>query len=404
MRPTLLKHKILFASLTIIVSVSSIFFSGFFSNNAKSERIADYASIVAENQSDGGIFSISVENTENKGNLLSPDVELYSLYGIFKQEKITFASTINATKKEHTILFSDGLSNNLSLLYLGPTGTVEYKNHYKHYVFPVEMMFKDNQSKAYEVSDYICYLSKSQATRILDKQRGYFGVGHTYSDEDYEKLLYTPVSFNIDGDNVYSFSIINIYYEDNYYCSGLTNVMGEFIMCSYYLPMNLRRDQKSLYFMSKYSYQNQYFMNYINQVYSEDIYRASVNPFNIHGQFDNDLIVSFRNKSIENETVSYVFISLFIISTLFFIFLFIINKGQINTFLILLTCFCPYYLFKLINDLTNNALWFSSFSTRLFLLFVIGILLFSIICKIVLKSKSKAVKIKHRKIAYEIDI
>lgn len=396
------KYKILFTILTIVLTVSSIFMSGFYSNDARFEQIANYASLVAENQSDGGIFSISVENKKTKGNLLPPDSELYSLYGIFKQEKITFASTINATKKDHTIFLENGLSSNLSFLYLGPTGTIEYNNHYKHYVFPVELMFKDNQSKAYQISDYICYLSKSQATRILNRMNGF--ESDNYTDEDYERLLYTPISFDIDGGNIFTFSIINIYFEDNYYYSGLNSVMGEFVMCSYYLPLNLRQDQKSLYFMSKYSYQNRYFMNYINQVYPSDDYRVSVNPFNINGQFDNDLIISFRNSENKGEAASYIFVSISIIFTIFFPFFYVANKGAINPLLILSSCFGSYYIFKLINFFSKNTLWFSSFSTRLFLFYVIGLSLFMIIFKVIFLTRKKRTNVKQNKTLYEINI
>ena len=405
MKSIVLKHKFLFSILTTVLSVSSIFLSGFYSGDAKFERIADYASFVAENQCNGGLFSISVENTKNKGSLLPPDNELYNLYGIFKQEKITFASTINASKKEHTILLRDGTSTNLSFLYLGPTGTIEYKGHYKHYVFPVEMMFKDNQSKAYEASKYVCYLSKSQAIRILDRQNGLSSTGvSNYSHQDFEKLLYTPITIDIDGDNRFTFSIINIYFEDNYYCSGLTSVMGEYIMCSYYLPLDLRQDQKSLYFMSKYSYQNRYFMNYINQVYPGEEYSVSVNSLNIKGNYDDDLITSFRFVETENETMSYIFISLFVLFSVFFVYTYVISKGKINLFLILLGVFCPYYVFKIIKTSSNNVAWFSLFSTRTFLIYVIAVLLFLILYKTVCFSMNKRTNLFQFRKMYEIDI
>ena len=391
MKRIIFKFRVLISLLLIFFSTSFLFLGGYFSNDARFERVADYASLVAQNQCNGGIFSLSVENVQKKGNMISPDQELYNLYGIFKQEKITFASTINATKQDHSILIHDDPVNNLSMLYVGPTGSIEYKNHFKHYVFPVELMFEDNQSKAYDVSNYICYLSKSQATRLLNIKNNFLIDEAEYTEEDYKELLYTPITFDIDNGNLFDFSIINIYFEDNYYCSGLTSVMGDFVMCSYYLPMNLRESQKSLYFMSKYSYQNRYFMNYINKVYSGDKYLVTVNSYNIKGRFNSNLLTSFHNIKQQNEGLKYVFVisSFIVISS--FVALFIFCKGKINFLFLLVFCFSPYFLFRIIFAISKNVLWFSFYSSKIFLIAITFLFLFCIIYKATLHKKKRII-------------
>lgn len=360
--------KNLISALLVFFSLSSIFVGSYFSDDAKQERIADYASQVAKNQSDGDIFALTVENTKQPQGLLPVDHELYSLYGIFKQEKITFASTINSSK-EHTIYLEDNFDTNLSILYVGPVGSNAYHNHFKHYVFPVELMFEDVPSKAYKTSNYISYISKTQATQILNKRNGIVDSDHEYSDEEYRSLLYQPVSFTIDGQESEKFSVINIYLEENYYCKGLNSVMGDFIISSYYLPFGLRNDQKSLYFMSKYSYQNRYFMNYINQVYSGDEYKVSINYYNIIGNIDADLITSFHNREKSDYTASLILLSISATLFLSLIIFFLIIKGSTNLGILSFTYFGTYLIFLFMYLISKNVCWFSFLGCKLFVLF-----------------------------------
>ncbi len=378
MRKRINKFKNLISSLLVFFMVSSIFIAGYFSNDAKSERISDYASQVAKNQSDGEIFALTVKKTKKPYDLLPVDHELYSLYGIFKQEKITFASAINSSKKEHKIYLEDNFDSNLSILYVGPVGSNEYHGHYKHYVFPIELMFKDIQSKAYETSNYLCYLSKTQAKHILDKKNGFSDSDYEYSNDEYKTLLYEPVSFTIDGNSPETFSVINIYLDDNYYCQGLNSVMGEFIISSYYLPFNLRHDQKSLYFMSRYSYQNRYFMNYINEVYSGNDYKIEVNDYNIKGPIDSELITSFHNFEVSNNTITYVLLVVSGFLLLILCLFFILFKGSCSLLLLTSTYIATYLIFLLLFSLTKNVCWFSFLSCKLFL--ILGIIFALLIC------------------------
>ena len=358
-----------------IISFSFSFLSGYFSNDAHEEAIAEYASEIATKHTNDGIFAITLGNIEGKATLLPVDHELYNLYGIFKQEKITFASSINSDKTEHNIVLESNLSSNLSILYVGPLGSFSYKDHFKHYVFPVESMFEDNQTKAYEVSQYICYLSKSQATRLLNKRRGNDETYNEYTIDDYKSLLYEPVSVRIDEENVFDFSVINIYLENNYYHYGLNAVMGEYIVCSYYLPMELRKQQKSMYFMSKYVYQNRYFMNYINSTYPGDNYLVSVNKYNIKGSFDETRTLSFRDLYKNEQSTSLIFLlgSIFMLSGFLFACIFL-DKRSLKITSVVIPCFV-YFGFKIISHSTGMSEWFSSYSCRIFFWLYLGLIL-----------------------------
>ena len=389
-----------------IFSVFLIFAGGSFSNDAKEERIADYAANVAIQQSDGELFSINVGNKKSYTRMLPVDHELYNLYGIFKQEKITFASSINATKQDHNITIQGDEDINLSFLYVGPTGSIKYTRGHKkylHYVFPVELMFEDNRGKAAEVSEYICYLSKSQATRLLNRKNNYSSSYDNYSEDDYKELLYSPLTITIDVDNQFTFSIINVYFEDNYYCTGLSHVMGDFVICSYYLPLNLRSEQKSMYFMSKYSYQNKYFMDYINDTYSGDDFEISINPYNIKGNFNDGFLLSFYKMPKNNNSWAFMFV--FLAASVVLFGLFLAYKFKMKHILLYFTCsyIFSYLIFKIIFLISKNVIWFSSFSCRTFVLFYLIMFTLILVIKYIVIKRNESIK-KLGKSGYEISI
>ena len=388
-----------------ILSIFLVFLSGSIYSDSKEEKISDYAASVALKQSSGEIFSINVGNSNNCNKLLPVNQELYNLYGIFKQEKITFASSINSTKQDHIITIEDQEGINLSILYVGATGSDKYiygHKRFKHHVFPVELMFEDDRSKASEVSEYICYVSKSQATRLLNKNNGYPDDYDEYSNDDYESLLYTSLDISID-ENKQSFSIINIYFEDNYYCSGLNHVMGDFIMCSYYIPLNLRSEQKSMYFMSKYSYQNRYFMKYINKVYSSDGFVTSVNSYNITGEFNEKLLISFYKMPKTDDALSFIIACLSAAISLFGMFL--IYKFKMKYVLLYMTCsyLVSFIVFRIAFAISKEVLWFSSFSCRAFVLFYLLVFVLFFIVKLFNRKNKKTIRTSGKN-WYEISI
>lgn len=373
-----------------MISFSLIFVGGYFTNDANVERIADYTARVATEQSEGQLFSLTVGASDKKTSLLPVDHELFNLYGIFKQRKITFASTINADKKDHTIYLDGNTDCNLSFLYVGSVGTDKYKGTekyegqenygWKHRQFPVELMFEDSGKKAREFADdtnpkYPCYISETQAIRLLNKNYGFDDSSHKYSKDDYEKLLYKTIKVQIDKTQNFDFAILNIYSEKNYYCKGLSYTMGNFLVCSYWLPMNLRLEQRSTYFMSEYSYQNRYFMNYINETYGGNNYNVDVNSFNISGHYDKNFIISFHSKEEYKSFLPAILISLAAFTLLANVGFIYFAKIKWMLPLLLLSSFIPYYLFKIIYKIGKDVRWFSSFSCRLFFFVFLFVLL-----------------------------
>ena len=367
MSKSLIKNKRPISLLLSILSLAIVFIGGFFSSNTKLEKIAEYATEVVKEHTNGkSLCALTVEKTSESGSIIDSDSEFHNLYGTFKQQKITFASTINADKR-HSIAIENIASDNLSMLYVGPVGSVPYEGHYKHYTLPIEIMFADE--KIDDISKYIVYISQSHAYRLLEKQSVPKQPDGSYSYNDYETLLKTLIAINIDG-NSRIFAIQNIYYQSNYYFDGLNEVMGDFVMVSYYLPDNLRDEQQNMYFMSDYTYQNKYFMNYINNAYPSKTYLVKVNRFNLIDAIDETYLTSFYYSNITKSDWAFALlltVSIILLVASLICFHFEAKSRTLSWFYLALrtvSIFVPYIIFLIAFRISGNVLFFSETSTK----------------------------------------
>ena len=368
MRKTTLSLLRVFGVLLALLGTSLTFLSGVFSSETQLEKIAEYATDVVVNHTERKqLCALTVEKTNESGSIIDHETEFHALYGTFRQEKITFASVINPDKS-HNIVLGDNFSSNLSMLYVGPVGSKEYKGHYKHYIYPIEIMFPD--VKMYDVSKYIAYISKSHADSILSNNGITRQENGEYTSSDYKSLLKQLVPFNVDGEISY-FAIQNIYYESNYYYKGLNDTVGDFVMVSYYLPNNLRSEQKNMYFMSEYPYQNKYFMNYINNAYPSKLFKLSLNRFNIVGDVDDSFLTSFYYSNMVNsDTISVLIATVAIIILLLSLLLNVCDKSKkkmsfLYCLVVAASLITPYMVFFIIFKVTSNIIIFSEVSTKI---------------------------------------
>ena len=185
-----------------------IFVAGIFSSNTQLEKIAAYATeVVVKHTEKKSLCAITVEKSSESGPIIDSNTEFHSLYGIFQEQKITFASTINADKR-HNIIIDDDLSENLSMLYVGPVGTISYHGHYKHYSSPIEVMFPDEN--LYDISNYVAYISQSDADKILERANVARQDDGAYLPADYKSLVKQLIPISVDGEST-NFVIQNIY-------------------------------------------------------------------------------------------------------------------------------------------------------------------------------------------------
>ena len=353
--------------ISLLLSVlggCSFFASGAFSNSTSIENIAEYGSYVVKNYTKNKKYcSISVEKTNDSGELLDPYSEFNDLYGVFKQTKVTFASIINLYE-DHAIYFDEISSkNSLPIFYLGMGASTPYHGHYKHMTFPFELMFPSKVIKSYNA-----FISKSQADRLLEVRTG---KASNYSIDDYKSLIGTQVPISVNSES-YNFNIADIYYETNYYYECISEIAGEFILCSYeILPQNLLQQKRNLYFLSEYTYQNQFFMKHINESYSNHKYILRVNHKNITSSINDKRLLGFYDPNINkkgNTLITVLFVSIGVIMMAFSLLLLVRERKKItilNHFISLITILLPYCIFSLIFSLCGNLYLFSGFSTKI---------------------------------------
>lgn len=366
-----------------LLSFSLIFLSGIFSSKTKVEEVSHYTSEVVKTQTlSKNLLSVVIKKSNISGSLPNSDNEFHNLYGAFKEQEITFVSTINATKNLELFLSYNGeqISNCLSMQYFGPLGTIEYKGFYKHYTYPLQLMFSDDKS-SYDVSKYILNISQTQANKILLNKGLIPNNDGNFDIDEYKTLIRSKCQVQ-NGDLTVDFCINNIYLETNYYYEGLRETINDFVMVSYYLPWNLRNEQENCYFFTADAYQNSYFMKYINNVYGLDKYSISINKNNVVGDVDYSKILSFNSEI--NSKLNWLSILLAIISVALVIyclvFTIVLSNDSWKRLLIKsVVLLLPYFCFWIIYKITNNLLIFSLFSCELYLFLFLAVILIGLV-------------------------
>ena len=384
--------------ILLIFSLSLVFISGSLSTDVKIEGISFYSSqVVTNNTVSRKHLSLTIKSNGSSGSLPQWESEFHSLYGSFRERIITFASTINAQKGIDLKLSDDKsiVSGCLSMLYFGPTGTIPYPvqnpTHYKHYVLPIELMFKDDKT-SYDINRYIINISQAQANALLANKGLEPQPDGNYLKEQYKTLIKTECFLIKDGnsDQKESVCINNIYLQENYYYEGLNETIRDFVMVSYFLPWNLRSEQENTYFLTNSSYQNSYFMKHINAVYGIDKYDISVNKNNVTGYIDEKKIVSFNTEVV--SSTNWASVLLLVLSILFIAGICLSNiwlngYKTHNIVFEILSLLIPYFVFFVIFKITNNLLMFSSFSCLSYFFITASYLFLTLLIGFIRKNK-----------------
>lgn len=352
------------------MGLSIVFLSGSFHENTHFERVAEYSSqVVKTSTSDKTYCAISFDAPNKNGAYYG--TELSNLFDVFRSGVLTYASAMNV-HKEQDVRLVDYSDYNLSLFFVEAVGSMAITDDegntvgWRHYQYNIDTMFSDpvyNGTEFDKMHVPIVYLSQQQANRILDS-RNVVKESDEYKEEDYESLIKTEIRLTIDGDEC-PYYIWNIFYNNGFYCEGLTDVLGEYVLTSYYQPEkhDLRQIHKSLYYFNEYAYYNQYLMRYLNERYSEEALSPSIVKNNIIKEVNVDFLLSF----FHNETIfskhwiytSLVIVAVFMVAASAF-FLFKSEKDNILFSLITFAgLIAPYIVFKLIYIATNDVLFFS---------------------------------------------
>lgn len=358
---TIFSKKNFIVLLCFLSSLSLMFCSGIFSPDTKNEEISSYmAETVRSKVPSKDLLCITVESSSGL-NLPDSESQFLNLYGVFRQEKITFASGYNFHKSQTITIGEIDSSINLSAVYIGSTtGSDPYKGHFKDITYPVEFMFPLKRNDA--VSVRTACLSTSQARTVL-KNRGIVKADEDYVNADYEKLLNTATNITIDGE-VFDFLIQDIFYEDTYYINGLNNTIGEFFITSYYFPKKVQK--ANAYFMSGFEYENKFFIDYINEVYGSVGYDIKPVTTKLTGTIDTEYIVSFTKTENSLRFLQAIFITIGTFLTLLGIILvFHFFELYSKTLLIshLAFLFVPYICFYFVHVIFKTIVIFANTGT-----------------------------------------
>ena len=369
----LLHKRLFYGFFSMLLSLLFVFPTGFFSNETFFEREAENIAKLAKQNPSAEYVNLLVEPQDNL-SMPMPSADFYNLYGIFNilENKCTFAGTGNADKAHSLTIQEISECENLSILFAESNSNIEYKGHWKHDYYPLELMFKGSFTK-YNNAFSFCYIGESYAKKLLDLK------GEDYTEDNFNALIGKDnIVFVCDGKE-YVFTIANIYLETNYFYDGLQNVMGDFVVMSMSFPSEIRR--QASFFLNQYKFQNKYYMNYICSRYSNDKYSLKLNKFNLT-KFDNQNVTDFFVRKNDNQALSWFFLILAIVllivsSVIMYLDLLPRNKMQAISFFVI--AFSPYLLFKVIYLITKQTAIFSSFSSVANLIFIILYLLLFII-------------------------
>lgn len=375
-------RKALLRNILAFLGLSLVFLSGAFHENTHLERISEYSSYVVKTSTkDNRYCAISFDAPDKPGDYYGK--ELSNLFDVFRTGIVTYGSGMNV-HKELDVKLLDYSDSNLSLFFVGAIGSLALKDDegeiigWRHYQYNINTMFSDPMYNGTEFDKKhapVVYLSQQQADKILES-RNIFKENGGYTKENYQSLIKTEIKLTIEGDEC-SYYIWNIFYNDGFYCRGLKDILGEFVLTSYYQPTkhDLRQIHKSMYYFNEYAYYNQYLMKYLNNRYLGESLSPSIVKNNITKEVDYDFLLSF----FQNENISsghWIYTSLTIIAVLIIgASILILFKSSKDNFLFasisLLTLPLPYVIFKSIYVLTNDTLFFSQSACKINVLLVV---------------------------------
>lgn len=386
----------IFAFSFSFFSFFSFFLIGPMSKSATLERTANYFTEVAtKHTKNKDCVAFAVEpKADSKSQINAHSSEYNYLKGIFKETSLSYAGAINSDKS-HTIKFADDASDiNYSVLNVGGSGygVREYyvdengNQVYKQEFYPLELMVYSNHTSVDGIYSFI-YISQDKADEILDQLH----VEHTL--ENYEEyVLRSIVTISIDGFEAKYF-IDNIFYERGYFCKGLHEVMGDFMVIGNPVSKTKPKAQ-ALFFMSEDTYKNFYYIQYSLKNYPSDNFDYKVLTYNLESGFE------LNNKKINlSPNASLNGFSIFLATTL------VLNLVAVGAFtifskydftlknsLILLgSCFTPYTLMWLIYLATKSIFLFSNFAIQFEIWSLLGFIVLYVV-SLIIKSRRQRKK------------
>ena len=379
----------LLSSFLFVVSFSLCFISGSVNPALKTEETAEYVANIAKNHTKNGMYAALLvepnDNTEKK--LIDTGTELYSLYGVFRENIASFASTVNADHV-YDVRFKDIETNNLSYVYVtSGFNTVSYHGHYKHEYYPLELMFmRDKDHEVWGQSNFnsLLYISQTQADKLLDSK------GMEHNEENYKSLLKTRIFLTTNGIEK-EWQIEDIYLEQNYFYDAVSECAGEFVFAWSSDAFLQGPKKQSMYFLSSYAFRNSFYFDYATTLYPQSDFVYKINEYNLINNFkidDSRLIFSNDSKDSVGSSLILVLGIVLVLSDFVVIYLFITDLKWWHHFLFGSSAIVPYLIFKIVFLISGNPLLFSTFSTKVNLIMLLCSILVYVVILFIKKRKT----------------
>lgn len=367
------------------------------------EYTAEYLANVAQKHTVGGNFvTMMVEPNDNTTKKVNdPYSEFHYLDGTFKEDYPAYVGAVNADKS-HTVKIkeADDPENPINFSFLHadsgygvkPLGEDDGVPIFVQEFYPLELMFYSNHPTLPGARSFI-YIPQAIATRLLDNDvfsEITLNEGETYTREDYLTLLNKIVTLEIDGID-YNYAIDNIYFDNTVFVDSLQEVMGDFIFGGFNHPEGVFKPQ-ALFFMTKYTYQNKYYLDHANYLYSTENFTYKVLDKNLKHDYSIDVSKLYLEQNVGLDVLSYVLLAISIVllvgSVLFIVFgvfAFTIK----NTLFVGGALFLPYAIYWFSYLAFGNSLFFSIFATTWQMWLIIAYIVAYFFFFLVKRSKSK---------------
>lgn len=376
--------------LMMIVSFSLTFVAGMFAENTKIESCArDVVNIVNSKVPTKDLLGVTVEAGEST-TLPNSEDQFYKLYGVFRQEKITFASGYNLTKQDDVRIDDLDPNFNFPVAYLQYTqSSPVYDRGHKHYkddVYPIELMFPYDSEG---LSAKKIVISDIHARSLLKTKKGIIKPDDKYTDDDYRLLLKDSLEVKVNG-TPHDFIIQSIFYSDTYYVEGLYHTIGDFFFTSVYFPTIKKQN---LYFMNNFEYENKYFMEYLNKLYDRSNYRLNCVQNTLPEEINETIVTNFFYVETKNtvflEAILLIVSVVYLAVSLFFSIAIVKEENIYWLLLKIMLAFVPFATFFAISNITKSILLFSYAGTLAHFILMSIYLVAVVVAYIVTKIKVK---------------
>lgn len=359
----ILKLILLISSFVLIfASLCGVFLAGKYASSTNLDSIATAQKDTVKTNK-ASYLGLCVEENDQYP-LPNHEKEFFANYSTFRQDIANFIPGVNVDKKIGVFFNEIEVPKSLSFFYFGP---IKSDANNKDFIYPFQYMFKS--VKSYPKNKYVINISQSQANMLLAKR----GLNRT--TENYYSLLFTPTSLKVDGID-YDFQIGNIFLEENYYYQASREMLDEFVMVSYFYPSVLKKQH--IYLLNGSDFQNVYYMNYINSIYTKEKNEIFVNHNNLTNKTDDKRILSFYYDDLDskhNLAVSICCISgvLCILSLLSLCLVLKTHQKILYWIPLAISTLLPFAIFKIRFNMTNDRFYFSSFSSNVNTIIAIGL-------------------------------